>query len=277
MKYNIDDVRAAFLKAAPFPPMLFRVVAILKDPKTSMFKLGRELAKEPVLSAKLLAAANSPYYGVKQKISDLPHAISLMGVNDVSAIVMRQLSKQTLSKNVVRPSRLYSAKHIWMHSVKVAHLARMLARRNNLPFVMECYMAGLLHDVGKNAIAVCIKPDDENEIIKDVEAGKEIHEAETRVLGFDHTQCGFQILKHMKMSLDILQGVRGHHDKMAKDFLQIRFVLALAEALSDYDPEDGADRKELEIRLARQFDMTSNDIPGLDDMYAELKIDMQNL
>ena len=136
-------------------------------------------------------------------------------------------------------------------------------------------MAGLLHDIGKNAIAARIERDDEKRILLKLRQGKDQLEAEKEVLGFDHVECGFQILKHLKMSLEVLQAVRRHHDKMAPEYTDVGFILALSNVLADYDEE--MNYEEMNKQLKDQFDITAMDIRHLDKFYDELKIDMENL
>ena len=276
MTYSIEDIRQAFLNAAPFPPILYRVIAALKEKKGSLYKLGQEIAKDPVLSAKVLSAANSSFYGVKQKISDISHAVTLLGLNDISMLVMQLICKQALADSGLgKNSVIYPPNLIWLHSIKVAHLSRIIVRRNKLPFQPESYMAGLLHDIGKNAIAICIKRDDEKRVLLKLKQGKGQIEAEKKVLGLDHVECGFEILKHMKMSLQVLQAVRRHHEKMDMNFCDINFILALSNILAEYDEDKNY--KEMDIQLKDQFGITSANIPYLDKLYDELKIDLENL
>ncbi|MCP4218709.1 MAG: HDOD domain-containing protein, partial [bacterium] len=156
-----------------------------------------------------------------------------------------------------------------------AHLARLLVRQSNLPFLLESYLAGLMHDIGKSAIAVRIKREDEIKIIREMSAAKEMAEAETIVLGFNHAQCGFRILKNMKLSLDILQAVLRHHDNMAPDFTDLGFLLAMANILSYFDDSENYD--ELDQILTAKFGIVSNDLPYLEAIYKELAIEMEAL
>ncbi|MCP4154926.1 MAG: HDOD domain-containing protein [bacterium] len=275
MPYSIEEIEKAFLKAVPFPPILYKVVSSIKEKKVPLYKLGQDIAKDPVMSAQILAAINSPYYALKQKISDIPHALSLLGFEDVSTIIFRLVSKSmsTGSKAALK-SQLYSPQKNWLHTIKTAHLARILVRINNLPLLLESYLAGLMHDIGKNAIAVCIKREDEVKIIKAMYAQKGQIEAETEVLGFNHAQCGFQILKKMKISLDVLQAVFKHHDKMEADFSDMNFLLALANILSYFD-ENEDEFDEMDQILQRRFGITRRDIPGLHSAFKELKLEME--
>lgn len=277
MTYSIDDIEKAFLKAVPFPPVLYKVATAIKEKgNVPLFKLGQDIAKDPVISAQVLSTVNSPMFGIKQKISDIPHALSLLGLEEVSYIIFRLVSKSmSMGAKTALKSHLYSPKKNWLHTLKTAHLGRLLARQNNLPFQQECYLAGLMHDIGKNAIGVCIDKVDELKIIKEMYKQKEQVEAETVVLGFNHAKCGFQILKKMKLSLDILQAVSRHHDNMPADFMDMGFVLALSNILAYYD--DAENYKELDELLFARFKITTDAMPYLDDIYKELEVEMEAL
>ena len=278
MKYNIEEIEKSFLKALPFPAILFKVVSMIREQKDPLYKLGQEISKDPVLSAKLLETANSPFYGVKQKVSDLPHAISLLGYNDVSTIVMRFVLKQTFSSvDGAKSSRLYVPKTIWLHSLKSAFISKTLAIQYHLPYPLECYTAGLLQDIGQNAIALCIQKREEYQVLKEMNSGKELYEAEREVLGFDHTQCSLQILKKMKISLEIMQAIKNHHENIAKDFRKMDFILALSNILAEFADNTGTRLAELDSKLASRFSMSSNEIDHLDKIYNELDIALKHL
>ena len=276
MPYSIEDLEKAFLKAVPFPPVLYKVVSAIKEKKVPLYKLGLEIAKDPVMSAQILSATNSSHYGVKQKVSDIPHAMSLLGFEEVSSIIFRLVSKSMCSgSKVALKSKLYSPQKNWLHTVKTAHLARLLVRQHNLPYLQESYLAGLMHDIGKNAIAVCIKREDEIKIFKEIYAQKSQAEAEKNILGFTHAQCGFQILKKMKITLDILQAVLKHHDDMTPDYQDMCFLLALANVLSYFDEEKNYN--ELDEILTRRFGIVAAEIPNLAENYKELKLEIEAL
>jgi putative nucleotidyltransferase with HDIG domain len=274
MTYTLEEIEKSFLRAFPFPPVLYKVVSMIKEEAESLYKLGQEIAKDPVLSASVLARANSPFFGTRGKISDLPHAISLLGYNEVSMSVLRFIAKGVFdSSKEAQNSRLYFPEHIWRHSIKVAHICRILMRKHKIPFMLEGYMAGLMHDIGKNAIAISIRNRDEQKILDGLESGKKLYQLEKKVLGFSHAQCSFQILNQMNLSPDMLKMIRCHHQSMAIDFSNPSFVMALANVLSYFDNLERKD--ELDMLLVSQFGMVANDIPELDKIYIELKIDME--
>lgn len=276
MAYKLEEVEKSFMNAFPFPPVLHKVASMIRGGGDSLYKLGQEISKDPVLSAKILSTANSPYYGTKQKVSDLPHAVSLLGFNEVSSVVLRFVAERSLFDSKHTPtSFFYLSRQIWLHSLKAAHICRILVRRANLPIILESYLAGLMHDIGKNAIGLCIEPRDEKILMAGVKNQTPLYEMEKSILGFDHTQCGFQILKRMNLSLDVLKMVRRHHDKMDPNFKDPDFLLALANILAYFEREE--DLEERDRHLKAQFGIKSEHIKDLGKIYGELNIDLEFL
>ena len=50
------------------PTILLKITELVNNPKTSAIQLGRVIAEDPVLTAKLLKIVNSPFYGFPRKI-----------------------------------------------------------------------------------------------------------------------------------------------------------------------------------------------------------------
>ncbi len=274
MKKNdlIKTISDSFLKTAPFSPMIYKIISAMKDKKKSLFKFGNEISKDPVLTAKILSVANSAQFGIKQKVSDLPFAISLLGFDIVSIVILNSLkNKKILKKKTI----VYSNRKLWLHSLKVAHLCRIFARNNKIANSLEYYIAGLLHDIGKTAILGNISYGDLEKIEMLVESGSNLYLAENSVLGYNHTDIGFEILKNMNLSMDILKAVFAHHKKMKANFNDISFILNLSNVLSKH--LDYVDNNELVEMLIYNFNIKLEDIPDIDRIYTELKIDLENL
>ncbi len=98
-----------------------------------------------------------------------------------------------------------SDEYTFKHSVDVATMAMIIARKSGLPNkdVYQIGVAGLLHDVGKSHIP--------NEILN--KAGK-LTEEEFAVMK-NHTIYGYNILKQKsEISNEIIAGVLQHHEKI---------------------------------------------------------------
>jgi HD-like signal output (HDOD) protein len=125
-----------------------RVQRLLDDPDCAIEALGKLIAAEPLLTARVLGIANSITYNPGGRaISDLKSAISRLGFATLralaAAIVVRQM--QSLSKT--DEHRALAAK-LWEHTAHVAALARVIARRVTHQNPDAAFFAGIVHEVG---------------------------------------------------------------------------------------------------------------------------------
>ncbi len=125
-----------------------RVQRMIDDPDCSIDALGKLVAAEPLLSARILGLANSITYNPGGRpITDLKNAISRLGLASLralaAAIVVRQM--QDLSKTEAH--RLLASR-LWEHTAHVAALARVIAKRLTHQNPDAAFFAGIVHEVG---------------------------------------------------------------------------------------------------------------------------------
>jgi HD-like signal output (HDOD) protein len=128
--------------------MALRVQRMLDDPDCSFEKLSRLIAAEPMLSARVVAIANSVAYNRAGRGSvDVKTAISRLGLKTVrvlaAAVVVRQM--ETMSKT---PEHRALAAKLWEHTAHVAALARVIAQRVVHVDPNAAFFAGIVHEVG---------------------------------------------------------------------------------------------------------------------------------
>lgn len=125
-----------------------RVQRLLDDPGCSSEALVKLLAAEPLLSARVLALANSTAYNPGgRSITELRNAVARIGYAALRALtastVVRQM--QGMSAN---PAHRAIAAHLWEHTTHVASIARLLARRVTRQSPDAAFFAGIVHEVG---------------------------------------------------------------------------------------------------------------------------------
>lgn len=120
----------------------------LKDPLVSIERVVQVVSVEPLISSKLLRLANSVSYNPSGKsVTDLAAAIGRLGFEVVRttslAVTLDQMLK---SRNLAIYDKI--AKQAWEHSITVAAIARVLARRVGRISPDDAMLAGLVHDIG---------------------------------------------------------------------------------------------------------------------------------
>ena len=202
--------------------MLEKISRMVESRQYSIEDIGRVIAQDQVLSAKVLKLGNSAFYGFSRRISSVSQALVLLGVNVIKGLI--------LTSSVFGLGQEQAA-DLWLHSVAVAATAGVLAQRLDLSEPEEINLAGLLHDLGKVVLVVDM-PDELEEIMARIEAGQFCFEAEDEVLGFTHPEAGAWLAEAWKLPVALIEPIRHHHDPdQAKESPVQTAVVHLADIL----------------------------------------------
>src|SRR5574343_1344783 len=134
-----------------FPTFLditFQVRTALKDPNLSVDQLAKLVGAEPLMSAKIIRMANSVAMNPSgREVSDVKTAISRVGMEAVRTVSFAVAMEQLLKSKNMHPFEGLSQR-LWEHTVHVAALCRLLARKLSRTNPDEAMFAGLVHDIG---------------------------------------------------------------------------------------------------------------------------------
>lgn len=191
------------------PSTLSAILEIIRDPGSGARDLETVVVRDPAIAAKVMAIANSPFYGFKQKVVELSHAISLIGFNAVKNVAIG-LSVFSSFDDPYSPlsSRI---REIYLHSFAVAFGADKLARYSPVCPVEPAFLSGLLHDIGKMVLIKLLDLNYNNilEIAQDKK--EEVAAVEREVLGLDHADAGAWLIGHWGLPDVLVESVRDHH------------------------------------------------------------------
>jgi len=196
-----------------FPQAASQILDLLNDENVSILQLAKVASQDPYIVATLIKLANSPFYGLKNKITNIVHAISLIGLEETKRLIF------TISaKSIFRDYDIFD-KLLWEHSIAVATISQTLSFKYNLFNESMSYIAGLLHDVGK-IIMYKSKQINYKSIIEQVNSNDNMLsvDIEMEVYGFNHCDVGKEILTTWRFDNLITQSVYLHHsDKFLED------------------------------------------------------------
>ena len=210
--------RAARLRKAtesvltlPTLPAVFDgLLRMLDDPNTSTRRLSQALARDQVLTARLLKTANSAFYGFPQKVSTTSLALVVLGLDATRDVVLATSVMEIFRKT--RQDGRFDMVKFWDHSLAVAVAARELARKLRWESPGEVFTAGLLHDIGQVVLHEH-HPDLFQEVMRRVSLDEgEMLDTELEVLGATHPQVGGWLCRHWNLPSALGDSVAFHHD-----------------------------------------------------------------
>lgn len=187
---------------------------------------------DAVLTAMILRAANSAFYGLRSGVATISHAVMMLGHAEISRLVLMYDLKQrvfTLNKD----QRDY-LNRLWMHSISTATTARIIAKQIGVPTNGEEFTAGLLHDMGKIVLVQHFSHSLTKSLQMIEELGMSDIEAELQVLAISHDEVGGILAENWNLPSVIVDTMRHHHNaELAGENKNIAAIVRLADLLSE--------------------------------------------
>ncbi len=150
------DIASKNYTLPPLPENAHRIRRLINDPQSSLQKISKLISSDPVLTGRLIQAANSPLFRGLIKIQDIQSAVNRLGMTCIQNMVI-SLSVASLYGGSTEWIRT-RMREIWNISIKVAAVSEVLSRRYQHLEGSEALLAGLLHDIGSvPLLQICAK------------------------------------------------------------------------------------------------------------------------
>jgi putative nucleotidyltransferase with HDIG domain len=239
-KARRNDLSGIMTKLPVYPAVAMKLYGLLSSDEVSLPTLDRVAKSDQVIAGKMLQAANSAFYSPRQLIKTVSQAISYVGIEDARRILLASAVQPLFSSPRLR--------RIWKHAVEAAQVAEQIATMSKTVDPAEAFLLGLLHDVGK--LAVALMPAELNSSLdRLIVKGCESAVAEVVVCGFDHAEAGADVLRYWQFSEELVTAVRYHHlpDRTAS---RMSALLYLTEFWTDSE-EDIPSNARLDLAFER--------------------------
>ncbi len=215
---NIDHIRAKISQIeniATLPHVATEILSILRNQNASMKQIAEIIEKDPSITAKILKISNSPLWGFTGRIDNLHRALVLLGLKQVSNIVIAVSMYTTFNK--LKPNPEFDREKFWLHSIGTSQIARSLAQKLGLNFHGEEFVASLIHDIGKIILDQFFTETFVQILQESHEQKKPSLELEKQHLGLTHAQIGAMLLEQWQFPQSIIRAVGFHHNPVAVD------------------------------------------------------------
>ena len=190
----------------PRPPRLLTQLASM-DPMqdSSRQRLMGIIVGEPLICAKVLAAVNSPVYGLRRPVSGLGQAVTFLGMNSVRNICMQHALMQAFQAD--RPGRAQRLAAIWRASALATELTQYPLQRLAFPDPGGLTSAVLLSFLGELAVAVAVPP----ALLEELPARDTLQRlrSEQDRLGLGAAEIGLQLMQQWGLPPAVVAEVSG--------------------------------------------------------------------
>jgi putative nucleotidyltransferase with HDIG domain len=229
---NANDLIARVKSLTPVSTAALNLVGLLDQPTIDNDDIIRVLKFDNVLTAKLLRACNSPFFGFVEPIASVDQAVLILGHQQILHIVL----SIAFSSSLGPPQKSYAvpAKELWRHSLITALASENIAKsQDGAGNTSVAFTAGLLHDIGKLVMYHVLTPDYLSAIqARVVQGGLSRLDAEKEVIGVDHAAIGECLLQAWRLPEDIIEAVAHHHNPVSKPQPRLSSVIHAANCVA---------------------------------------------
>ncbi|HCI14746.1 MAG: histidine kinase [Gallionellales bacterium GWA2_60_142] len=194
----------------PCPVILDRFMAEANKDEPDYTRLAGIISSDVGISAGLIKTANSPYFGLRQRVRSVNEALTVLGLKPASRAVAGIILRNSFP-NVPNLERFWDA------SARIAHLSGWLAQNLDIRGLRaeDAYTYGLFRDCGipvllgrfPNYAAVL------DEANRDAEHS--FTEVEETAIPTNHAMVGCILAQSWWLPEEICLAIRNHHDLAA--------------------------------------------------------------
>jgi putative nucleotidyltransferase with HDIG domain len=239
----LDRIASNRLVLPAMPAVPQRCLDILREPDFNVRKLVKELEAEPVLALLVVRAANSASFGGRSTaMQALDQAAMRLGARQMRTLITEYAVNELFESS---NRQLKEAnRRVWEHSLVVALLARDIAALIGNVEPDTCYLAGLLHDIGKPVLSAMILEIDRK--LGRATPGWIDLSAWTQILESSHRKVGVAVATEWKLPESITSAIKDCSDYDGSDRTSVGNVVRLSNALAKREgyvtgPIDAAD------------------------------------
>ncbi|MFP4580759.1 MAG: HDOD domain-containing protein [Candidatus Sumerlaeia bacterium] len=193
------------------PQLHIQLIEELKQSEPDMGKIEKIVSQDIGMSSKILQLVNSTFFGLAHHISSPGHAVSMLGLDTIRAMVysihiFSQFDKAALDG--------FPMEALWEHSTAVGTWSRRVGilAGANAKLIDASFIAGLLHDIGILVVASQM-PGEYREVMKLAQdPDYDLVDAEREITGASHAEVGAYLIGIWGLPAAIVEATLFHHE-----------------------------------------------------------------
>ncbi|MBM3813097.1 MAG: HDOD domain-containing protein [Acidimicrobiia bacterium] len=168
-----------------FPAVARKLMEQVSKEDCSIAEVSKLIRTDAAFAAEVLKLANSAMFGLRYEVVSILHAISVLGMDRLKALVLTVGLRDLLAG----ARQMELVHRCWRHNLSTALTAEFLAEFCWLDKAVA-YTAGLLHEIGRLALIMLHREKYQELVHLTESSGRELRECERTAFGIDSQQAG---------------------------------------------------------------------------------------
>jgi HD-like signal output (HDOD) protein len=264
----MQEILLQRIKQLPaLPESAMQIEEVYQNEESSLDDMVKIVEKDPLLTAEIIKAANSPLYGFSRVITSVAQAVSMFGMGTVRGFALASIVKRSfqidLSPYGISPEQF--AAHSSMQNVLVTNWYL----RKNPKLLGTLSPAAFLVDIGKVVISQYLKSEQkENDFQKKIAELGSVQTAEKSLCGVTSAEVSASIFDHWQFDGSLVNTIRcSLEPDMAQDEQTMAEILHVVRSTFTHDGKITQESSDEARELALQYNL---DAAAFDDALEKL-------
>ncbi|MCH9813017.1 MAG: HDOD domain-containing protein [Epsilonproteobacteria bacterium] len=218
-------------KVKAFPPLddtVTKVMAVCNDINGSVGDLAKVVQNDPMTTANILKAANSPLYGFSREIKGITQAVSIFGMDTVKGFAFSSFLQKKPDLNLA-PYGIDARDFASISEQQNAFVAKWFKGKKDILDIL--LLTSFLMEVGKIVLASVVvehqKTDEFKAHINELESIEQIRELELKVFGITNEEITAILLEEWNFDAAMFNAIRNLHNPEKADKELQKYAQAL--------------------------------------------------
>lgn len=200
-----DDI-VLTVNIPPRPALFLALQREIQKEEPDIRRIAELINRDVAMACKLVETSNSAFFAARRHITTVQDAITMVGLNQCSAVMSGLITKKTLATGAMMMARF------WDVSEKRAKGMSFLAKELRLVRPEIAYSFGLFCDIGIPLLKATFPAYLETLSIANHKGDADFLEVEHKRHGLDHAYVGAMLAKQWSISDEVVDAIRMHHN-----------------------------------------------------------------
>jgi two-component system cell cycle response regulator len=195
-------------KLPTIPGVAMQIIQAMRRERPDLREIAEIISADAPLSAEVLKAVNSPFYGLLNPVTSVHHAMLYLGLNTVRNLA---LSFSLLKRFAPKQENAFDYLRFSKGSLIAAVASKLIAEKVSPEDGENAFFLGLFQNIGMLVLAEAM-PDQYEKVIVEAKSGAAAwHDVESRLLGFNHMQVGEYVTNAWGLPASFTVPIGSHH------------------------------------------------------------------
>ncbi len=261
----------------PSPPAIAaQILNTVQNEDSSLADLKKIISADPALTGKMLHIANSAFYSLPNKVTNITRAMSILGTNVIKNIALSFVIAKDLQG---QQTACFDLELFWRRSVTTAVAAELVKKLTTIADD-DIFVTALLQNLGILILALS-KGEEYCTLLNTCRMGDDsalLLQLEQEKYQFNHQQLSYTLIRSWGLPESISEPMYYHREpeKAPEEIRQVARVLSTANLLSTiyHETETSEDVLLLQDKMEELFGLNTQQTQDLLNDVAQQSIDI---